>query len=557
MKVVLAAINSKYIHTNISLRYLEKSSAGLDVSTERLEFSINEMKDKILEEILERKPDLVAFSVYIWNFDLVRELSVLIKRVDENIRILYGGPEVTYDSRKHLSIMAGDYIIRGEGELTYGDLLGSLLHGRDLSSVKGLTYREGAEIFLNPDREKMDMRKVPYPYDEGEDLTGKLSYIEASRGCPYQCSYCLSSSERDLRFLPYGDVVERVEKLLQTGTKVVKFIDRTFNIHPDCEGIWSYLISLHTDVTFHFEISPDLITKEHVALLKRAPAGRIQFEVGIQSTRQDVLVAINRFIGFRQVLEKLKELVKLSNIHNHMDLIAGLPYDTLESFHESFNDVYALKPDMLQLGFLKVIKGTPMERDAEKYGIVYSPYAPYEVLKTSWMSFTDLRSLHHTEEALEKYYNSGRFSAALTYILAEEEDPYRFYKELGEFLQEGYKGRSLGAKEQYQVLFEFSLAYLAERGRKPQTVVLNELLKFDWLSGNKKQFVPEFLKRSYPDDKNLRSRLSKELGRKVHVEIFRMDVLRYLGSGEVVLSDTPVVYDEKSGEIIKNQLISV
>ena len=557
MKVILAAINSKYIHTNISLRYLEKISADLNVETERLEFSINEMKDKILEEILERKPDLVAFSVYIWNFDLVRELSVLIKRVDENIGILYGGPEVTYDSKKHLSIMAGDFIIRGEGELTYVDLLGSLLHGEDLSRVKGLTYRQGEEIISNPDRDKMDMRQVPYPYEEGEDLTGKLSYIEASRGCPYQCSYCLSSSERDLRFLPYDEVVLRVDKLLETGTKVVKFIDRTYNIHPDALAIWSYLIGLDTDVTFHFEISPDLITEEHVKLLQTAPAGRIQFEVGIQSTRQDVLVAINRFIGFRQVLSKLRELVKLRNIHNHMDLIAGLPYDTLESFHESFNEVYALKPDMLQLGFLKVIKGTPMERDAEKYGIVYSPFAPYEVLKTSWMSFSDLRSLHHTEEALEKYYNSGRFEAALTYILAEEEDPYRFYKELGAYLQEGCKGRSLGAKEQYQVLLEFSLRYLEESGRAPQRVVLNELLKYDWLSGNKKQFVPEFLHRNYPDNRDLKRQLLKELGMKVHVEIFSMDVLKYLQSGEVVLTDTPVLYDEKNGQIVKNRLISV
>lgn len=557
MKVVLAAINSKYIHTNISLRYLEKISEALDAETERMEFSINEMKDKILEEILERKPDLVAFSVYIWNFDLVRELSELIKRVDENIDILYGGPEVTYDSKKHLSILAGDYIIRGEGELTYVDLLGSLLHGKDLSKVKGLTYRAGEEILLNPDREKMDMGSVPYPYDAGEDLTGKLSYLEASRGCPYQCSYCLSSSERDLRFLPFAEVVQRVDKLLATGTKVVKFIDRTFNIHPDAFAIWSHLISLDTDVTFHFEISPDLITKEHVALLQTAPVGRIQFEVGIQSTKQDVLMAINRFIGFRQVIEKLRELVKLTNIHNHMDLIAGLPFDTLESFHKSFNDVYALQPDMLQLGFLKVIKGTPMERDAKKYGIIYSPYAPYEVLKTKWMSFSDLRSLHHTEEALEKYYNSGRFSAALRYILAEEEDPYTFYKELGVYLHESYKGRSIGAKEQYQVLFEFSLRYLEGRGRRPQSVVLSELLKYDWLSGNKKQFVPEFLHRNYTDTRDLKRQLSKELGVKVHVEIFSMDVMKYLQTGEVVLTDTPVLYDEKSGEIVKNRLISV
>lgn len=557
MKVLLTAINSKYIHTNISLRYLEKVSDNLEVETERVEFSINELKDKILEEILERKPDLVAFSVYIWNFELVRELSVLIKRVDENIRILYGGPEVTFDSKKHLEIMAGDYIIRGEGELTYVDLLGSLLLGKDLSLVKGLTYREGNQILSSPNREKMDMREVPYPYDKGENLEGKLSYIEASRGCPYQCSYCLSSSETDLRFLPYDEVVERVEKLLMTGTKVVKFIDRTFNIHPDAYDIWAYLIRLDTPVTFHFEISPDLIREEHIVLLQTAPPGRIQFEVGIQSTRRDVLIAINRFIGFKQVLEKLKELVKLKNIHNHMDLIAGLPYDDLESFHTSFNEVYALQPDMLQLGFLKVIKGTPMERDAQKYGIVYSPYAPYEVLKTRWMSFEDLRSLHHTEEALERYYNSGRFPASLAYILAEEEDPYTFYVELGVYLHEQYKGLSLGAKEQYKVLYDFALSYLTDRGRKPRTVVLNELLKFDWLAGNKKQFVPEFLKRNYPENKELKREMSKEFGIRIHLEIFDMDVLRYLSTGEIVMTDTPVIYDEKSGEIIRNKLITV
>ena len=557
MKVLLTAINSKYIHTNISLRYLEKVSADLEVITERVEFSINELTDKILEEILERKPDLVAFSVYIWNFDLVKELSVLIKRVDENIRILYGGPEVTFDSKKHLEIMAGDYIIRGEGELTYVDLLGSLLLGKDLSQVKGLTYREGDQIHLNPNREKMDMTKVPYPYDPLENLEGKLSYIEASRGCPYQCSYCLSSSETDLRFLPYNEVVERVEKLLETGTKVVKFIDRTFNIHPDAYAIWAYLIGLDTPVTFHFEISPDLIKEEHIKLLQTASPGRIQFEVGIQSTRRDVLIAINRFIGFKQVLGKLKELVKLKNIHNHMDLIAGLPYDTLESFHTSFNEVYDLQPDMLQLGFLKVIKGTPMERDAEKFGIVYSPYAPYEVLKTRWMSFEDLRSLHHTEEALERYYNSGRFLASLSYILDEEKDPYTFYKELGIYLHEEYKGRIQGAKEQYKVLYDFSIHYLTERGREPRTVMLNELLKFDWLGGNKKQFVPEFLHRNYSENKELKRELSKELGVKIHIEIFSMDVLKFLSTGEIVITDTPVIYDEKTGEIIRNELIMV
>ncbi len=550
MKVLLAAINSKYIHTNISLRYLEKISKKMPLETERVEFTINEQKDRILEEIIERQPDLVAFSVYIWNFQMVRELSVLIKRVNENIRILYGGPEVSYDSRKHLEIMAGDYIIRGEGELAYEDLIGSLLRHTELIAVKGLTFRDGDTVIINPDREKMDMSLVPYPYDEDEDLTGKLSYIEASRGCPYRCSYCLSSSERDLRFLPYEEVVSRVERLLETGTGVVKFIDRTFNIHPEADRIWAYLISLDTDITFHFEISPDLIKEQHITLLKTAPAGRIQFEVGIQSTKQEVLLSINRFIGFNKVLEKLKTLVSLKNIHNHMDLIAGLPYDTIESFRESFNDVYSLRPDMLQLGFLKVIKGTPMERDAEKFGIIYSPYAPYEVLKTRWMDFKDLRRLHHTEEALERYYNSGRFKETLSYVLKEEKDPFSFYESLGRYIDEKYRGLSLGAKDQFLVLRDFSLEWMKDRDDSSQDVVLNELLKFDWLSTNKKQYVPGFLKRKLPESNDEKRRISKELGLKIHVEIYSINVQLYADKGIVDINETPVYYDEINGQII-------
>lgn len=551
MKVLLAAINSKYIHTNISLRYLEKITKGLPVLTERVEFTINEQTDRILEEIIERKPDLVAFSVYIWNFELVRELSVLIKCVDENIKILYGGPEVSYDSKKHLEIMSGDYIIRGEGELAYEDLIGSLFRHTELKSVKGLTFRNGDEIIINPDREKMEMSLVPYPYDEEEDLKGKLSYIEASRGCPYRCSYCLSSSERDLRFLPYEEVVRRVEKLLETGTSVVKFIDRTFNIHPDAYEIWAYLITLDTSVTFHFEISPDLIKEEHIHLLRTAPVGRIQFEVGIQSTNQEVLLSINRFIGFRKVLEKLHALVSLKNIHNHMDLIAGLPYDSMERFKESFNDVYSLKPDMLQLGFLKVIKGTPMERDAKKYGIIYSPFAPYEVLKTRWMDFSDLRSLHHTEEALERYYNSGRFKTTLSYVLKDDEDSFAFYEGLGRYLDEEYQGLSLGAKEQFLALCDYSSKWMNKREDTSQDVVLNELLKFDWLSGNKKQYVPDFLTRKLPENNEEKRRISKELGIKVHVEIYSINILLYADKGIVDMNETPVYYDEINGQIIR------
>lgn len=552
MRILLTAINSKYVHTNISLRYLENYTKDLPITTMRAEFSINEQKETILEEIIQRKPDIVAFSVYIWNVEMVRDLSVLLKKVLPFVKILYGGPEVSYKSREHLEEFKGDFIIRGEGEETYRSLLQALLCGRKLSEVRGLTYKEEGDIFENPSREKMDISKVPYPYEEKEDLRGKLSYLEASRGCPYQCSYCLSSSERDLRFMPWEEVKRRVLLVMETGTKVVKFIDRTFNIHPDALEIWHFLLSLETDVTFHFEISPDLIKEEHLDLLRTAPKGRIQFEVGIQSTEDEVLRSISRYIGFKKVLPKLEALLSIKNIHSHLDLIAGLPYDTVRTFRASFNEVYPLLPDMLQMGFLKIIKGTPMERDAEAFGMVYSPFPPYEVLKTRWMTYEELRSLHRTEDALERYYNSGRFETTLQYLLEGESDYFGFYEALGEYISTEYQGRTIGLKDQYKILLDFSKAN--GRGEK-DSFVLNELLKYDWLLHNKKQYVPEFLDRNHEKNHAYKKNMEKEKGMKIHVEIFNLDVPLYIKERKLKRGDTPVFYDLNLGEIIKNQLI--
>ncbi len=552
MRILLTAINSKYVHTNISLRYLENYTKDLPVSTMRAEFSINEQKETILEEMIQRKPDLVAFSVYIWNVEMVRDLSVLLKKVLPSVKILYGGPEVSYKSREHLEEFQGDFIIRGEGEESYRSLLQVLLSGGKLSEVRGLTYKEEDEVFENPPRENMDLSKVPYPYEKKEDLRGKLSYLEASRGCPYQCSYCLSSSERDLRFMPLEEVKRRVLLVMETGTKVVKFIDRTFNIHPDALEIWRFLLSLETDVTFHFEIAPDLIKEEHLALLKTAPKGRIQFEVGIQSTEDEVLRSISRYIGFRKILPKLEDLLAIRNIHSHLDLIAGLPYDTVKTFQDSFNEVYPLKPDMLQMGFLKIIKGTPMERDAEAFGMVYSPFPPYEVLKTRWMTYEELRSLHRTEDALERYYNSGRFETTLKYLLEGETDYFAFYEALGDYISTEYRGRSIGLKDQYKILLDFSKVYA---GNEKDSFILNELLKYDWLLHNKKQYVPEFLVRNHEKNHAYKKNMEKENGMKIHVEIFSLDIPRYISEGELKIGDTPVFYDLNLGKIIKNQLI--
>ena len=274
--------------------------------------------------------------------------------------------------------------------------------------------------------------------------------------------------------------------------------------------------------------------------------------MGIQSTEDEVLRSISRYIGFKKVLPKLEALLSIKNIHSHLDLIAGLPYDTVRTFRASFNEVYPLLPDMLQMGFLKIIKGTPMERDAESFGMVYSPFPPYEVLKTRWMTYEELRSLHRTEDALERYYNSGRFETTLQYLLEGESDYFGFYEALGEYISTEYQGRTIGLKDQYKILLDFSKAY----GRdEKDSFVLNELLKYDWLLHNKKQYVPEFLDRNHEKNHAYKKNMEKEKGMKIHVEIFNLDVPLYIKERKLKRGDTPVFYDLNLGEIIKNQLI--
>ncbi len=553
MNVLLTALNSKYIHNNIGLRYLEIFSRNQGFSCEIEEFTINEEITKILDKIMAKSPDVVAFSVYIWNFELVKKLSVLLKQINEDMIIVYGGPEVSFDCVEHLETMAGDYIIYGEGEITFKELMTALYEGSSIDEIKGICYKKDGVAYLNGPREKMHLEDLPYPYEEGELLEGKLAYIETSRGCPYQCSYCLSSSEIDLRFVSFDRVKTFIDRLLLTRSKIIKFIDRTFNIHPDAMKIWSYIISLDTDVTFHFEISPDLIKEEHIELLLTSPKGRIQFEVGVQSTKKEVLKIINRHMGFEKVSKKLLLLKKLENIHTHMDLIAGLPLDSFETFHASFNDLYAIKPDMLQLGFLKIIKGTPMARDAKKYGMVYSPYPPYEILKTNWISFSDLRRLHDIEEMVETYYNSGRFSTTLSYLIGEDIDALDFYERLGMHIKKEFNDNAVSFKDYFRMLKEFGADELKRQNRPDDPIVINELLKYDWLGTHKKQYVPDFLHRNTKKRDDLRRVAMEKTKEKIHLEIFNMDLITYLKNGQIILGEYPVVYGE-DGKIMEIEL---
>ncbi len=550
MNVLLTALNSKYIHTNISLRYLEIFSRNQGFSCQIEEFTINEEITKILDKIMVISPEVVAFSVYIWNFEMVKKLSVLLKQINENIIIIYGGPEVSFDCIEHLETMEGDFIIFGEGELTFVDLMKAINEGKPLEDIEGICYKKEGKAYLNGKRKKMDLKNLPYPYGDEENLEGKLAYIETSRGCPYQCSYCLSSSEIDLRFVSFDRVKTFIDRLLTTKSKIIKFIDRTFNIHPEAMKIWAYIISLDTPVTFHFEISPDLIKEEHIELLIKAPEGRIQFEVGVQSTKPDVLKIINRHMGYDQVVKKLLLLKKLKNIHTHMDLIAGLPMDTFDSFLVSFNSLYQIEPDMLQLGFLKIIKGTPMARDAKKYGMVYSPYPPYEILKTNWMSYRDLRRLHEIEEMVETYYNSGRFKTALSYLLKGVKDFSSFYEGLGVWVKREFGDNAPGFKDYFRLLKEYGHQVLMKRNSEEDPMVLNELLKYDWLQNHKKQYVPDFLHRNHEKRDDLKRKVIEQTGEKVHMELYNMDLPAYLQYGEIIMVEKPVFYGE-DGKILK------
>lgn len=557
MKILLVGINSKFIHTNIALRYLRKFTEDLDYECSIREYTINQGIRHILEGIIAERPQLVGFSTYIWNIEYVERISVMIKRIDKNIKIFYGGPEVSYDSAGHLGSLVGDFILRGEGEATYREFVEALIDiektGRDIMEdgiplgfdIPGLTYRMGTEILKGKDRKKMDLEDLPFPYENGEELEDKVAYTEGSRGCPYFCKYCLSASEKDLRFVRYDRIIENIGRLMGMDTKLIKFIDRTFNIHPDAGRIWAYIIGLDTDVTFHFEISPNLIRREHLDILRQAPPGRIQFEIGIQSTDEVVLDHIDRLIGFQEVKDILKDILSLKNIHQHLDLIAGLPMDTMDTFRKSFNEVFALRPDMLQLGFLKIIKGTPMAREAGRYGMVYSPYSPYEILRTDTMDFDDLTRLKQAEHVLDKYHNSGKFRNTMEYVLKGHESPLDFFLALGEhFHVKGFEERSPGSTEYYWILRDFSLMDMKARGKTPHESLLNEIVKYDYLVFNKKQYLPDFLHRNYKDTKEIKDRLKKEGDKKGHVEWFSIDVVAYFESETIRERMTPILFEE-------------
>ena len=460
MKILLAACNAKYIHSNLAVYDLKAYSSDYDKEVLLREYTINQPKDEILKDIYGSGADVVCFSCYIWNISFVRELIRDLAKILPETAFWAGGPEVSYDAEKFLTEMPEmTGVLVGEGEKTFHDLLEYYIDGKgSLGEIRGIAYRDGEEIRHNGWRELMNLSEIPFVYQHLEEFENRIIYYESSRGCPFSCSYCLSSIDKKLRFRDLELVKKELQFFLDYKVPQVKFVDRTFNCkHEHAMAIWKYILEHDNGVTnFHFEVSADLLRDEEMNLMAKMRPGLIQLEIGVQSTNPETIRAIHRHMD----LDKLKRCVdrvhSFRNIHQHLDLIAGLPYEDYDTFHRSFNDVYQMKPDQLQLGFLKVLKGSLMQGEAEKYGIVHKEKEPYEVLSTNWLPYGDVLKLKAVESMVEVYYNSGQFQHTLEYLVPLAKDAFTFYESLGAFYEKkGYSEISHSRMRRYEILLEY------------------------------------------------------------------------------------------------------
>lgn len=552
MKILLTAINSKFIHSNLAVRYLKAFTKDMDAECKIREFSINDREERVLEEIIKEKPNVVCFSTYIWNVEMVKRLSDLIKQVDSNIEILYGGPEVSYDSMVILEEISGDYIIEGEGEKTFREFVEYKLGIKDIESIRGLFYKKHGKVNFNGSRPLMSMDELVFPYEDDEDLNNKIVYYEASRGCPFNCKYCLSSTIHGVRFHKIDRVIEELNYFIEKKVKLVKFVDRTFNCnHKFSMAIWKFLIESNTETQFHFEISADILKNEEIELLREAPEGRFQFEVGVQTTNDEVLSNINRFVNFSDIKEKVVELLSIRNIKQHLDLIAGLPGEDYDSFRKSFNDVHSIHPEEIQLGFLKLLKGSSMREESDKYNMKYSPYPPYEILSTNKISYFELIDLKKVEHMVDKYYNSQKFNNILNYFYPKFKEPFELFHELAMFYdKKGYFNRSIGSNEYYKLFLDFN-----EEVLKENNFILREIIRYDYLLHNKRRGIPDYIKSNITkeEERKIKDELREEYSfRDYSVEKFYIDIIKFIEEDKILESEVYALLDNDKNFIMLN-----
>lgn len=490
MKFLLVAVNAKYIHSNPAVYSLKRFAGEYTDAVEIAEYTINNRMEDILEDIYRRKPDVIGFSCYIWNIGMVEKLMGGLHKLLPMLPVFLGGPEVTYDADKLLRkypYLTGIFI--GEGEATFAQVVKYYVkkNPESLEDIPGLMLRSG----MTPERKPLNLTDVPFLYDDMAPFTNRIIYYETQRGCPFRCSYCLSSIDKTVRFRDIEVVKKELAFFLEKKVKQVKFVDRTFNCnHDHAMAVWQYLYDHDNGVTnFHFEIAGDILREDEIALVAKMRPGLVQFEIGVQSTNTDTLREIRRVMDIEKLKQVVAALKAAHNVHIHLDLIAGLPYEDYDSFARSFDDVYAMEPEQLQLGFLKVLKGSYMAEMAESYGLVYTDYAPYEVLYTNWLSFTEICRLKRIEEMVEIYYNSGQFAHSLPVMIADlGQGAFAFYEALADFYEEqGFFVETPSRIYRYQALLSFAKTIHPERQE-----LYKELLLFDLYVRENLKSRPDF-----------------------------------------------------------------
>ncbi len=549
-KIILAGINSQFVHSNLAIRYLKKvcDLNNIDVITK--EFTINQRVENVVREIYEENPELICFSTYIWNIEFIYKVSLELKTIDENIKILCGGPEVSFDSKECLLSLPIDFIIEGEGEETFLDFIKSYPEKQKILNIKGLYCKFNEEIFYTGKRPPLEIDNVPFPYGHDDNFENKILYYESSRGCPFKCSYCLSSISDNVRFRSINKVKEELKYFIDKKVKLVKFVDRTFNCNSKFSyEIWKYLIDIYYEekyeTSFHFEISADLFKDEELKLLKMAPNGLFQFEIGVQTTNEDAIKNINRNMNLLKLKKNVEYLRDNTNINIHLDLIAGLPLESKGSFINSFNEVYNLKPNQLQLGFLKIIKGSPISFEQRKWGIKHNPFPPYEIFSNDFISFDDILELKIVEEVLDKYYNSGKFKLVIKFFENKYLSYYELYLHLALFLKlKGMFKRSISNEEYYRALYEF-----AKYENYEDSEVVKDLVRFEYLFYEKKK-----VDRLFDDDFNLNKdmiKIRKKLGNNYFVAYFTTDILAFKEMGKVNRGEFMVCFNKNDPMDIK------
>lgn len=522
MKILLVACNAKYIHSNLAVYDLQAYASDYADHIVLKEYTINQQKDDIMRDIYLEHPDVVCVSCYIWNLSFVKELMADLIKILPGADFWAGGPEVSYDAEKFLtenSEFKG--VMVGEGEETFKELAGYYVekNPQNLKDMTGICYRDGDQIIHNGWRQIMDLSSIPFIYKDLSEFKNRIIYYESSRGCPFSCSYCLSSIDKKLRFRDTETVKKELQFFIDNKVPQVKFVDRTFNCkHDHAMAIWKYINEHDNGVTnFHFEISADLLREEELQEMSTMRPGLIQLEIGVQSTNPDTIKAIHRTMDFEKLKGIVDRIHSFGNIHQHLDLIAGLPYEDYDSFRHSFNDVYALKPQQLQLGFLKVLKGSHMMEMCREYGIVYKTQEPYEVLSTKWLDYDHVLKLKTVENMVEVYYNSGQFQNTLEYLEKFFPDAFSIYERLGSFyMEKGYGDISHTRMRRYEILLEF----LEDMPEISMDQVKDQMVYDLYLRENLKS-RPGFARDQKPFERQVWDfRKREKVAKNAHVEVF-------------------------------------